>query len=1116
MPRQAASCTCAGKRRVISSILTVPASNTAIDAVRRFADRVRDKFAVYVPGGEEAQLQAPVEQLLTEVGRALGLHVVPRNESPVDEVGGRPDFGVAVAQLLAGHLELKKPGTGARTQRFRGHDREQWGRFQALPNLTYTDGQEWALYRTGEQINSTVKLGDIVDDGAAAVDEAAAGRLVDMLRDFLLWEPTVPASPESLAELLAPLCGVVRADVLDALDDQHSAMSSLARDWRETLFPEADNAQFADAYAQTLTYALLLARIEGATDVRVAIAADTLEGGHSLLAEALRILGHPHARAEIATGVDLLERVIMAVDRERLGGADLWVYFYEHFLAEYDPRLRKDRGVYYTPPAVIRCQVRLADELLKTRLERPLGFADDNVVTLDPGCGTASYLLSVIDRGLDTVEQRWGRGHRGARASVMAQNLHGFEILVGPYAVAHMMLTQALLDAGANLPNEGVRVYLTDTLESPFEEDPERLPLGLRTLATEHRRALQVKTQTRVLVCMGNPPYDRQTIAPDQEDVTERKGGWVRFGDPDSEKPPILEDLLAPAREAGVGGHLKNVYNDYVYFWRWAMWKVLDQTDGPGIVTFITAASYLRGPGFVGLRKMMRETFDQLWIIDLEGDQLGPRKTSNVFAIATPVAIAVGIRHAEPRPHEPATVWYTRLDGDEPAKLAGLEAIGTFDDVAWRRCDDEWLAPLTPPGEGDFFSWPALTDLFPWQHSGVQMKRTWVIAPDRDTLRIRWQTLLGASPQERGRLMRKTSARHPSRGYDRLDGKGRLPPLAELDADTVPEQIVRYPFRSFDRQWILADPRLGDRLRPPLWFVAGSRQLFLTSLLTQVMGTGPAATVASVGDAPPDLHHFRGSYGAKDVIPMWRDPDGEQPNLTDGLLDTLSERLGEPVDALDLFCYCYAILANPSYTERFSEELAIPGPRVPLTADLALFRRGAQLGRQLVWWHTYGTRCVPDGERHGAVPRGQAECRVGVPSTGYPQEFSFDAEALTLRVGEGEVAPVSPAVWDFQVSGMHVLYSWLAYRTAEGAGRSSSDLDEIRAARWSAPMTEELLELIWMLERTVDAHGEMDGLLDAVLDADVIAAEDLPMPRDAEREPPTIPGEGSQEALDLT
>ena len=168
-------------------------------------------------------------------------------------------------------------------------------------------------------------------------------------------------------------------------------------------------------------------------------------------------------------------------------------------------------------------------------------------------------------------------------------------------------------------------------------------------------------------------------------------------------------------REAGQGGHLKNLYNDYVYFWRWALWKVLDSTGDAGIVTFITASSYLRGPGFAGMRRKMREVFDDLWIIDLEGDKVGARTTDNVFAIRTPVAIAIGVRDGRPSPETPARVWKTRLTGPEKSKLAALENAASFDDIKWRKCSDDWDAPFYPAGTGTYFDWPKVIDVFPWQ-----------------------------------------------------------------------------------------------------------------------------------------------------------------------------------------------------------------------------------------------------------------------------------------------------------------------------------------------------------------------------------------------------------------
>ena len=204
-------------------------------------------------------------------------------------------------------------------------------------------------------------------------------------------------------------------------------MSQLRRDWQSALFANADLPQFADAYAQTLTYALLLARLDGLEEVGTGEAAqEKLRGrGHALLAEVLRNMADPQARQEFDTPLNLLERAIGAVDvgQLRRGDSDPWLYFYEHFLAAYDPALRNNRGVYYTPVEVVRAQVRLIGDLLERRFGKPLTYADEDVVTLDPAAGTGTYPLAVIEHALEAVDERLGPGAVPSYASTLARNV---------------------------------------------------------------------------------------------------------------------------------------------------------------------------------------------------------------------------------------------------------------------------------------------------------------------------------------------------------------------------------------------------------------------------------------------------------------------------------------------------------------------------------------------------------------------------------------------------------------------------------------------------------------------------------------------------------------------
>ena len=950
-------------------------------ALRTFASTVKAKMSQLAPGAPEDQLRAPFETFMAATAQALGWNIICTGESPLPHRLGRPDYAVHVNQLLAGYVELKAPGAGATAIRFKDHDRDQFKRFSAIPNLLYTDGNEWALYRNGSPVDRVVRLGgDVASDGDKAVMPEDACAVENILRDFLLWQPFLPTDREGkidlkgLAAMLAPLCRLLRDDVTDAVKRPDSPLVQLAHDWRQLLFPDASDDQFADAYAQTVTFALLLGRSEGAADTFTLEGAEAaLATQHNLLARALQVLTDATARADIASSLDLLLRVIAVVPPARLAapGNDLWLYFYEDFLATYDPGLRKDAGVYYTPVEVVRAQVRLIDHLLVHRLGKRLGFADSGVVTLDPAVGTGTYLLGVIEHALARVEAEQGAGAVAGQATTLAGNLYGFEAMVGPYSVAELRVSRVLRDRGAQLPLHGTHVYLTDTLESPHAETPQ-LALFLRPIAEQHARALQVKSAVPVIVCLGNPPYDRHEAA--TLDNKARTGGWVRWGDDDD--GAIFDDFLAPVVAAGHGGHLKNLYNLYVYFWRWALWKVFehDTAHGPGVISFISASSYLDGDAFGGMRERLRRQCDDIWIVDLGGEGRGARRSDNVFAIQTPVTIAVAARVGAAKTDTPAVVRYARIDGKRDEKLAALDAIATYSSVDWQDCPDDWQAPFRPAGQGVYFDWPLLTDLMPWQHSGAQLKRTWPIAPDSETLERRWQGLLQAD--NRSMAFRETRDRKiHSKPPSLFEEDKPQAPIIDLPQNAPTPRLERHAYRSFDRQWVLADTRLGDYLRPDLWRTHSVKQVYVTSLLTSLLGTGPALTACAT---IPDLHHFSGR-GAKDTFPLYRTADASQANLLPGLLGTLGAAFQQMVTPEDFLAYVYGMLAHPAFTTRFVEELETRELRVPITKDAVLFGRVSGFGARLLWLHTYGERFVPEGEQLGRVPSGSVRCIQAVP-----------------------------------------------------------------------------------------------------------------------------------------
>ena len=1097
-----------------------------LNLLQTFANELTAKFSLPGPASAEDQLKPTVSSLLGTAGTGFGLTIATRTETHLSEHKVRPDIAVYVGGLICGYVELKAPGLGADAPKLKGkHNKKQWERLKGLPNLLYTDGREWALYRSGERTDGQTLVrfhGDPTKAGTEAVTTADASALGRLLKDFLGWKPIVPHRPPELAKYLAPLTRFLRTEIEISLGTKGSAVELLATEWRQFFFPDADDARFADAYAQTVTYAMLLARLAGAAKLDPTAAAATLDKNNGLLARTLELLGQKGARDELRVGFELLQRSLEVLDPHEFlkSKPDLWLYFYEDFLAAYDPKLRRDYGVYYTPREVVELQVRFASELLEKRFGKKLGFADDGVIFLDPAVGTGTYPVAAVKHGLALVAKRSGEPAVPERARQMAENMLGFELLVGPYAVAHLRLTQALEGAmnGNRQPadpeltlGKRLKIFLADTLASPTSAPPGGFDLTHKALTDEHEAARRVKNEGDILVCLGNPPYDRERRA---EDGTKaNKGGWVRFGDRGQGKldmatgevvdqvkeRPIFEDFLAPARKAGKGLNVQVIFNDYVYFWRWALWRLFEKQNGDAVVSFITASSYLTGSGFSGMREVMRRTFDELWVLDLGGDNLGARKTPNVFAIQTPVVIAMGYRSGAPDPQKPAKVHYAKIDAvSRSAKLDLLEQIGTLASVDWRDAESDWQAPLLPKGSGKYFDWPKLTDLFPYHTAGAVFYRSWPIGETKEVLGERWRKLVAAKPEERIALFKQSRDRKVSHKLRDPDLPGyATPSVRDAAPDAAEPGVIRYGFRALDRQFAYYDFRLGDYLRPSLWRMQGPKQMFLIAPDSLVPGLGPLVTCSA---DLPDQHFFRGSFGGKDVIPLYRDAKGTVPNVTAGLLGTLENSLGIAPDAEDLAAYAYALLSSPAFVEQYWNELETPGPRLPLTKDKDVFADAASLGRELIWLHTYAQR-FRASERGDEVPKGGATTVKGVssdPAT-YPEQFSYDEKARQIVVGDGRFGPVPSAVWAYEISGLKVVQSWLGYRMKKRAGRKSSPLDDIRPNRWTPRLSDELLELLWVLEATVAMRPKLKAVLDRAIASPCFTSAELPRPSTKER-----------------
>lgn len=822
-------------------------------------------------------------------------------------------------------------------------------------------------------------------------------------------------SAGGLAERMATVARSLREQIGGALlaEGGDGPFSDLLAQIRRDLVAGVDADRFADMCAQTIVYGTLLSRVSepkefGAEPVLTALPLDN----PFLAALLAHVYEHAAALDLSDSGLEALvadlrdTKVEAIIDQFGAAhGADPVIHFYEAFLARYDSKMRADAGAFYTPQPVVAAMVAGVDELLRTRFALPAGIADGAswaevaaaagfevpagqdpsaafVSMVDPATGTGTFLVEWLRQARRSFDRAHRNGDWPAHlAAVVAPSMHAFELMLAPYAIAHLKVALALTDVGA--PDEQLGVLLTDTVDHPASQHAFATMTDL--VAIEGERAATLKEANAFTVCIGNPPYDREQRDAGAGAKGRRKGGVVRHGV--AGISPLFDAIAQPMKGAGLGGHLKNAYNDYVYFWRWATWQVVERRRSPGVVAFIDASSFLDGVSLGGLRAHLCDTFDELWVVDLGGEGRGALAEENVFAIRTPVAIAFGVNRTGGRPAR-CQVRYRRIPGTRDEKL---DAVGAwrFDDDGWTDIDGDGLASLTPANDSAYRSWAQITDLFPWIHSGAQFKRTWPIAAAKAVLEQRWDELVNSPLSERSELLKSTRDRTiDSVPFPLLTQGQRLKAIAGLDRASEPEGTERYGYRSFDRQWAIADHRLADFPRPDLWQVRGRQQVFLTTLTSTKLGAGPALTASAY---VPDLHHFRGSYGAKDVMPLWLDSRARRANVTAGLLDVLSAELGRTIGAKDLAAYVYGLTATGAFTARFSAELAeAAGPvHVPLTSDRALFERVVALGRDLLWWHTWGERFGPEGGAQ--LPDGSA--KVLEPVRGVPESYRWSPEA---------------------------------------------------------------------------------------------------------------------------
>lgn len=608
----------------------------------------------------EHTFRGDLQQLIESIVPAIRATNEPKRQSC-----GAPDYILTKKDIPVGFIEAKDIGDKDLDGTKKAGNKEQFDRYKAsLNNLIFTDYINFHLYREGEFITK-IAIAEITNKGVKPLPENFAG-FENLIKDFCSHIGQTIKSSKKLAEMMAGKARLLSDIIGKALtSDEANAEDSTLKDqmlaFKEILIHDITPQSFADVYAQTIAYGMFAARLHDPSlgTFSRQEAAELIPKSNPFLRKLFGYIAGPDIDDRIKWVVDSLTDIFMACNVEEIlknyGKAtkmdDPIIHFYETFLSEYDPKLRKSRGVWYTPQPVVNFIVRAVDDILKTEFDLPQGLADTSktsikvntqtpdkrsvtgykqteqevhkVQILDPTTGTGTFLAEVVRH----IHKKF-QGQQGIWSNYVETHLlprlNGFELLMASYAMAHLKLDMLLSETGFKpTSNQRFRVYLTNSLE---ESHPDSGTLFANWLSTEANEANHIKRDTPVMVVLGNPPYSVSST---------NKGEWI-------------ESLVADYKTNLNEKNIQPLSDDYIKFIRYGQYYI--QKNGSGVLAYISNNSFIDGIIHRQMRKELLETFDKIYILDLHGNSkkkevcLDGSADQNVFDIMQGVSINIFVK----------------------------------------------------------------------------------------------------------------------------------------------------------------------------------------------------------------------------------------------------------------------------------------------------------------------------------------------------------------------------------------------------------------------------------------------------------------------------------------
>jgi len=918
--------------------------------------------------------------------------------------GNKPDFAVLKNDVPILYIEAKDIGISLD----KIEKSEQMARYFGYANLVLTDYIEFRFYRNGLPYGEPIKIAEYnLKDRTISVFPENYNLLSKTLLDFAQTHKEPIKSGAHLAKIMGGKAQRIRDNVqqfLGGTSEQNKELFRVYDAIKKMLVHDLSLESFSDMYAQTLVYGLFVARYydDSAQTFSRQEARDLVPASNPFLQHFFDHIAGPNFDKRLSYIVDELCEAFQHADTKKLveeymADADPIIHFYEDFLKEYDPDLRKKMGAYYTPLPVVNFIVRSIDHILKRDFGLAQGLADTaklpdgrhKVQILDPAVGTGTFISATIRIIYEHLLKQKQEGRWPAYVhNDLLPRLHGFELMMAPYTIAHLKLSLAFKQTGFWKFHRRLGIYLTNSLEQT-ELTEDLFFFGLaESIAEEAKEATVVKNATPIMVILGNPPYSVSSS---------NKGEWIQN--------------LIKVYKTGLGEKKINLDDDHIKFLRFAEHFI--EKNQTGVVAMITNNSFIDGITHRQMRKHLLETFDEIYILDLHGNSKKKEKAfdggkdENVFDIQQGVSINLLVGKNENKTGL-GTVYHSEIFGKRESKFEKLDK-SDIEEIKWQKLDYSepyfFFVPKDFNENTEYEKGFKVDELFQTNNTGIQTKK------DDFTICFSLKEI-----EQRVSDLQVLSLGELKNKYGIDDNGVWKVTNAKEDIKRQTFSFQNILYRPFDIRYTAYTDRSSGFLARPRHSVSssfvGKDNLGLITL--RLNGEGEefvllaTTTIIEKGSLP------RGNYSLFPLY-LYIEDGSKSANLKKEIVAEIEKIVGKTTPE-DIFDYIYAVLHSPSYREKYKEFLKIDFPRVPYPEDKKQFERLVALGRELREIHLLES------------------LKVSEFITTYPVSGSDTVEKISYKNGnvyinsEQYFGNVPEATWNFYIGGYQPAQKWLKDR----------------------------------------------------------------------------------------